>query len=115
MSDFYNWASDWHADYEKSLGEVSADFASFAAFLGEDDVKEPSELFATLQRFLLRFEAIVKEMAKAEAEAATGQQRQQKKQTEQLKSRAQQTTEDRGGRRLMRPKMWVRRPEFGHH
>ena len=49
-------------DFEKHLAEVGTSFAELATYLGDEDVKEPTELFATLQKFLMRFEAIYREV-----------------------------------------------------
>ena len=41
---------------------MGASFAGLATYLGDEDVKEPTELFATLQKFLVRFDAIYREV-----------------------------------------------------
>ena len=90
LTDFYNWASERQDDFETHLDEVTGSFGELAKFLGEEEVKEPTELFATLQKFLVRFEAIFKEVQEDEAGAR------KKKQQRTLKSRPQQ----KGGPRM---------------
>ena len=41
---------------------MSASFGELATYLGDEEVTEPTELFATLQKFLTRFDAIYREV-----------------------------------------------------
>ena len=50
-------------------------FIELATYLGDEDVKEPTELFATLQKFLVRFEAIYREARRGVGRGAWGAQK----------------------------------------
>ena len=65
MTDFYNWAVEQKDIFERELSDAERAFASLCSFLGESNIKEPQNLFQPLQKFLMRFDAINKEMDEA--------------------------------------------------
>jgi len=73
LTEFYNWASERLDVFEQDLQAASEAFKDLYTGFGEDELKEPAELFETLEKFLVRFEAACKEADDARKEAERSQ------------------------------------------
>ena len=61
FTEFYNWAMERKDAFDEALARAERLFAETSALLGEGDAKEPHEVFDTLDKFIVRFEAAMRE------------------------------------------------------
>ena len=75
FTEFYNWASERKEYFDEALEKAATVFGEVKELLGATDAKEPEEVFDTIDKFVVRFEAAAKELddARRAAEAAEEQ------------------------------------------
>ena len=73
FTDFYNWAAEQKDIFDEELAKAQALFKQAAELMGEP-VKEPTDLFDVLEKFIRRFDTAAKEFDE-EKRAAEEQQR----------------------------------------
>jgi hypothetical protein len=69
FTEFYNWAAEKKDEFDEKLESVTSGFAEARDLLGESEVKEPSDLFDTLEKFIRRFETVYREVDEAKRAA----------------------------------------------
>ena len=62
FTEFYNWASERKENFDSDHLTAVAEFRGACALLGEEEAKEPHQLFDTLEKFIRRFEAVSREV-----------------------------------------------------
>ena len=65
FTEFYNWAAEKKETFDEELLAVRSLFSHAKDLMGESDVKEPTDLFDTLDKFLRRFEVVQREVEEA--------------------------------------------------
>jgi len=58
LTNFYMWASAHHEEFTNDFKDAQKLFLDLCAFLGEDSISEPRELFEPLANFLVRLDGI---------------------------------------------------------
>ena len=69
FTEFYNWASERKEFFDEALETATGLFREVCALVGEGEAKEPEEVFDTLEKFIVRFEAASKEVDDAKRAA----------------------------------------------
>mmetsp|Transcript_67976 Transcript_67976/g.179171 ORF Transcript_67976/g.179171 Transcript_67976/m.179171 type:complete len:196 (+) Transcript_67976:1192-1779(+) len=70
LTQFFNWLSERMEQFEEDLAAATRAFKDVCVQFGEDELKEPADLFETLEKFLMRFEAACKEVDDLQKERA---------------------------------------------